>query len=250
MTNWLLLRGLTRDQRHWGDFPDQLAEALGARVVTIDPPGFGTQHTRPSPRSIPEIVDDIRSRFDPGDEKWSLLGISLGGMMALNWSSRYPDDFHRCVVVNTGGPAVFRLRGFNWGVLPVFAGRTLRTDLEHESAVLALTANNPILDRETLAHTWARYQSEARPLPASILAQALAAATFRLPHHIPIPLLILASKADRLAPYHMSERLAARYSAPLHLHDKAGHDLPLDDAPWVCDTIADWLPRNGPKADN
>ena len=25
---WLLLRGLTRDQRHWGDVPERLARAL------------------------------------------------------------------------------------------------------------------------------------------------------------------------------------------------------------------------------
>ncbi|MEC3917613.1 alpha/beta fold hydrolase [Nocardia sp. CDC160] len=245
MTNWLLLRGLTRDQRHWGEFPKRLSAALGSRVVTIDPPGFGTQNARPSPRSIPEIVDDIRARFEPGDEKWSVLGISLGGMMAMNWCARYPREFQRCVLVNTGGPAVFRLRGFNWGVLPVFAGRTLRTDLAHESAVLALTANNPALDVATLARTWARYQTEARPLPASILGQVMAAATFRLPQHIPIPLLILASKADRLAPYTMSERLAQRFAAPLRLHEKAGHDLPLDDADWVCASVADWLTAQG-----
>ncbi|APA98555.1 alpha/beta fold hydrolase [Nocardia seriolae] len=245
MTNWLLLRGLTRDQRHWGAFPEQLAETLGTRVVTVDPPGFGTQHTRPSPRSIPEIVDDIRARFEPGEEKWSVLGISLGGMMAMNWTSRFPRDFERCVLVNTSAPRVFRLREFNWGVLPVFAGRTVRTDLAHESAVLGLTSNGPAADLDTLAHTWAKYQADARPLTASILGQLAAAATFRLPQHIPIPLLILASKADRLAPYRMSERLADRFAAPLRLHDKAGHDLPLDDGAWVCDRVAEWQKDSG-----
>ncbi|MGW4243101.1 alpha/beta fold hydrolase [Nocardia sp. NPDC004722] len=241
MTNWLLLRGLTRDQRHWGEFPRQLSEALGTRVETIDPPGFGTEHARPSPRSIPEIVDDIRARFDGGGERWSVLGISLGGMMAMNWCARYPRDFERCVVVNTSGPALFRLREFNWGVVPVFAGRALRTDLAHESAVLGLTANSPALDLDSLARTWAQYQADARPLPASILGQLMAAATFRLPRQIPIPLLILASRADRLAPYQMSERLAERYCAPLRLHEAAGHDLPLDDAAWVCDNVDEWL---------
>lgn len=242
MTNWLLLRGLTRDQRHWEGFPDEFRTRLGATVRTIDPPGFGTQNTRTSPRSVPAITDDIRARFRPEGSEWSLLGISLGGMMAMDWCARYPDDFQRCVVVNTSARETLDLRRLNPRVLPVLAGRSFRSDHAHESAVLGLTSNSPRVDREALAHSWARYQQDARPSTASILGQLVAAATFRLPQRIPVPLLVLAAAGDRLAPHHMSEAIAARYGAPLHLHPDAGHDLPLDDAGWVLDRIADWLP--------
>lgn len=73
MTNWLLLRGFTRDQRHWGEFPEQLADALTTTVAVIDAPGFGTERRRRSPRSIDAITDDIRARFDPGAAAWSIL---------------------------------------------------------------------------------------------------------------------------------------------------------------------------------
>ncbi|MFB8278905.1 alpha/beta fold hydrolase [Nocardia colli] len=241
MTNWLLLRGLTRDQRHWGDFPGELAARLGVRVVTIDPPGFGTQNGHASPRTISAITDDIRSRFEPGNTEWSLLGISLGGMMALNWAHRYPQDFQRCVVVNTGAAALLRPHQLQFGLLSLIAGKQLRSVPAHEAAALRLTSNRPPTELAELATTWAQYQKEAAPLTTSVLAQLAAAATFRLPDRIPIPLLVLASKGDRLADYHMAERIAARFDASLRLHPDAGHDLPLDDGAWVSEQIAHWL---------
>lgn len=241
MTNWLLLRGLTRDQRHWGTFHDELAARLGVRVVTIDPPGFGTQNGRVSPRSISAITDDLRGRFDRGDDPWSLLGISLGGMLAMNWVNRYPEDFERCVVVNTGAPAVFRPHQMQFGLMSLIAGKRFRSLDAHEAAALKLTSNRPPDQLAELSTTWAQYQRDAAPLDASVLAQVAAAATFRLPTRIPVPLLVLASKGDRLADHHMSERIATRFDAPLRLHPDAGHDLTLDDSPWVCDQITNWL---------
>ncbi|MGX1806181.1 alpha/beta fold hydrolase [Nocardia sp. NPDC055321] len=241
MTNWLLLRGLTRDSRHWGDFPDELAARLGVRVLTIDPPGFGTQNGRISPRTISAITDDIRGRFDPGADHWSLLGISLGGMMAMDWARRYPRDFRRCVVVNTGAPALLRPHQLRTGLVSLVAGKQFRTMPAHEAAALALTSNRPRTELTELAATWARYQREAAPRTASALSQLTAAATFQLPEHITPPLLVLASRGDRLIDYRVAERIAARLDAPLRLHPDAGHDLPLDDGPWVCEQIADWV---------
>ncbi|MFE6858230.1 alpha/beta fold hydrolase [Nocardia sp. NPDC057668] len=241
MTNWLLLRGLTRDQRHWGQFHDELAARLGVRVVTIDPPGFGTRNGHVSPRSIAAITDDIRARFEPGDERWSLLGISLGGMMAMDWVARYPADFERCAVVNTAAPALFRPHQMGGGLVSLVAGKQFRSLDAHEAAALALSSNRPADELTELAATWARYQREAAPVSASALGQVAAAVTFRLPARIPVPLLVLTSAGDRLIDHRISRRLAARFDAPLRVHPDAGHDLPLDDGAWVCERIAEWL---------
>lgn len=218
-----------------------MAARLGGRVVTIDPPGFGTQNGRVSPRSIAAITDDIRARFEPGDDEWSLLGISLGGMMAMNWVARYPGDFRRCVVVNTGAAELIRPHQLRFGLASLIAGKRFRTVAAHEAAALRLTSNRPVEELAELAATWARYQREAGPLDASVLGQAAAAATFRLPARIPVPLLVLASKGDRLADYRMAERITARFGAASAVHPDAGHDLPLDDGPWVCEQIEKWL---------
>src|SRR5687768_6347135 len=60
ITRWLLLRGLSREQRHWCSFPEDLERATGARTLCLDLPGFGTEHARISPRTIALITDDVR----------------------------------------------------------------------------------------------------------------------------------------------------------------------------------------------
>src|SRR4029450_12531869 len=93
-----------RQKRRCGSLPEQLSAACGGeRVLCLDLPGFGTEHARRSPWSIAGIADDVRERFlvERGGDGWSVLGISLGGMVALDWCARHRGDFARCVTVNT-----------------------------------------------------------------------------------------------------------------------------------------------------
>ena len=57
MSNWVLLRGLTREHEHWGQFPAELAQAMpGARVVMPDLPGAGVLWRERSPCQVEAIV--------------------------------------------------------------------------------------------------------------------------------------------------------------------------------------------------
>ena len=61
---WILLRGLTRDSHHWGDFPRLFSERLhGARVLTLDLPGNGVLNTRPSPLRVEAVVAYCRAEL-------------------------------------------------------------------------------------------------------------------------------------------------------------------------------------------
>ena len=47
---WVMLRGLTREARHWGNFPAQLGDPVAQPVITLDLPGKATassMHLRP-----------------------------------------------------------------------------------------------------------------------------------------------------------------------------------------------------------
>jgi len=76
---------------------------------------------------------------------------------------------------------------------------------------------------------------------SNAMRQLLAAARFRAPEVAPpAPLLVLCSRGDRLVDPQCSIRLAAAWNARLAVHPTAGHDLPLDDGPWVAARVREW----------
>ena len=117
---WLLLRGLAREQRHWGAFRAALA-SQGAEVQCLDLPGAGTENDRKSPASIRGITEDLRERWrrTPREGAWGLCAVSLGGMVAMDWCGRHPDDFDALVLVNTSAANLsVPWRRMNLRVLP------------------------------------------------------------------------------------------------------------------------------------
>lgn len=252
MSTWVLLRGLMREQRHWGAFPAQLAQALpGAQLVTPDLPGNGVRHALRSPTRVAEMVSyvrhDLLTRGLP--PPYHLLALSLGGMAAVQWASQYPQELARCVLINTSmrpySPFHQRLRWHNY---PTIMKQLLTGGVaQQEAMILRLTSRLgssavPSAQRDELLRRWVGYQREYPVTQANALRQLLAAARFRAPATRPaVPLLILASQGDHLVDHRCSLRLAAAWQAPCKLHPSAGHDLPLDDGPWVAQRIADWL---------
>lgn len=241
MTRWLLLRGLSREKRHWEQFPQIFAESLGIQVECLDAPGFGTEFARTSPASISAITDDIRARLDRRGESWSLLSISLGGMIGLDWCSRYPGDFERAVVINSSTASTPVWQRFLPSSIPNLVLGRFRADVPREHAILAQTANNPDLDLDTLARRWAQYLQSQRPSSASVVRQIAAAVAFRMPRHIDTPLLILTALRDRIVSSSASHAIAIRYGAPIAVHPTAGHDIPLDDGAWIAEQVKQWI---------
>jgi len=251
MSTWVLLRGLMREQRHWGGFPARLAQALpDARIVTPDLPGNGERHRLRSPTRVAEMVEfcrrDLQARGLP--PPWHVLALSLGGMAAVEWASRYPQEVARCVLINTSmrpySPFYRRLR---WQNYPSILRQLAMGGVESQEAmILRMTSRQAAIaappPHEELLRRWIGYQREYPVTQANALRQLWSAARFRAPSARPdVPLLILASAGDRLVDHHCSLRLAAAWNAPCELHPNAGHDLPLDDGPWVAEAVAKWL---------
>jgi pimeloyl-ACP methyl ester carboxylesterase len=246
-THWLLLRGLVREKRHWEGFDERMAGNFpGSRVLCLDLPGVGTEHARPCPTSVNGMMEDIRQRFLPHRKDdgipWSILGLSLGGMITLEWCQRHPKDFRSAVVVNTSAanvaPPWKRLR---WRQYPRFLAIGLaRSVLEKERHILSFTLNRPDVDRTTLAQHWADYMQDAPIHPRVLLQQIAGAVRMRAPKELRVPTLLLASHGDRLVDPECSWQLARRLGAHLVMHRTAGHDLTLDDPNWVANQIRQW----------
>ena len=88
---------------------------------------------------------------------------------------------------------------------------------------------------------------QARPVSRSnALRQLMAAARYRAPLQAPVPrMLLLGSQNDGLVSGQCSQAIAQAWQVPLALHPSAGHDLPLDDGPWVLAQIRRWLAQEG-----
>lgn len=241
--SWLLLRGLARECRHWEGFPQRLSAALGEEVRCLDLPGAGQRHRERCSGRIGGIVEALRQSADL-PAPLNVLALSLGGMVALDWLSRYPGELHRLVLLNTSlgalSPPHHRLRPAN---LPSLLGLLARRDpLVRERRVLAMTSRRHG-DDEAMVRRWAGYARE-RPMAAgNVLRQLLAAARYRtLPALPPGALgLVLASAADGLVDHRCSRRLAARLGWPLRVHPGAGHDLALDAPEWVAAQVKAWV---------
>ena len=251
MTSWILLRGLMREQRHWGDFPARLAQALpDAQIVTPDLPGNGTRHAERSATRVADMVEacrrDLRARgLRP---PYALLALSLGGMVAVEWASRYPGEIERCVLINTSMRPYSRFhQRLRWQNYPAVLAQLARGGIERqERLILRLTSNGGGVQQErgTLLARWTAYQREYPVSRPNVLRQLASAARYRAPfERPPVPLLILASASDRLVDHRCSQRLAAAWNAPLSLHPGAGHDLPLDDGAWIVEQVTRWLPQ-------
>lgn len=235
--DWVLLRGLTREQRHWSP---AFLEALGrhGRLHLLDLPGVGTEAHRPSPTVLRGITDDLRARRPLGPGPWGLLTISLGGMVGMDWVARYPSDFTRVVLINTSASDLAPpWRRMQLQVVPTLARGLLGDRLARERAILIATTTTRGADR-ALAETWAAYATE-RPLHrGAAAAQLLAALRFRSPARLPVPSLVLVGQGDRLCAPSCGEGIAARYGSAIARHPTAGHDLPLDEPEWTAAQIA------------
>lgn len=256
MTTWILLRGLTRESAHWGGFPQTLSERLpGAEVVALDLPGNGSLHAEPSPVRIEAMTQRCLSRLRALGitPPWHLLAMSLGAMVAVDWAARHPHTLAGCVLVNTSlrpfSPWYRRLRPANYGALLALA-LLPRSSRMREETILRLTSRH-LATSAAVIDDWTQVR-EARPVsPANALRQLAAAARYRAPNRAPgVPLLALVGRGDTLVNPRCSRDLAQRWAADLVEHPSAGHDLPLDDGPWVADQVGRWLQRLEPQRDS
>ncbi len=248
MTTWVLLRGLMRETRHWGEFPGLFQGIIGARhVVTLDFPGNGRLHTQLSAASVAQMADYCHRELLKLDcpPPYNLLALSLGAMVAVSWNERHPSELENLVLINTSlspyNPFYHRLRPENY---PVLLGRLLLGSVvERESMVLDLTSSmTSNVDKQAILDQWIAYARECPITRANILRQLWAAARYRaLPAAPSASVLLLAGQQDRLVNVKCSIRLADEWGCPIRLHPAAGHDLPLDDGVWVSQQVRDWL---------
>ena len=247
MTTWVLLRGLTRERRHWGSFPAQLQSALpGARIIALDLPGNGVLNTLRSPSTVAAMVQDMRSELQRQGiaPPCHLLAMSLGGMVAIDWAARYPNEITGAVLINTSAG---RVQPFHQRLRPSAWPQLLRAALPGLGAeacehFIARLTSQRLATSAAAPPEWVACRHSHPVSRANAWRQLLAALRFEAPRPPPAaPLLLLSSAGDRLVDPRCSRRLAQAWGAAHAEHPTAGHDLAFDDADWVVQALRTWL---------
>jgi pimeloyl-ACP methyl ester carboxylesterase len=248
-STWVLLRGLMRESRHWGEFPMQFQNGMDAQnVVTLDFPGNGNLYAQASSNTVAEMANHCRTQLKQLGyaPPYRVLALSLGAMVAVEWSRLHPVELERMVLINTSlapySPFYQRLRPANYPAL--FRFLLSGSVAQREKLILRLTStqDRTELQREKLLEHWTSYARECPVTRANILRQLQAAMSYRAAPTTPaVPVLLLAGQNDQLVNVKCSITLAQQWGCAIKLHPTAGHDLPLDDGFWVAQQVKKWL---------
>jgi pimeloyl-ACP methyl ester carboxylesterase len=246
--NIFLLRGLVREKEHWGDFKSKVQEAFpDAKIITPEIQGVGQYVDNISPNNFPEMIEFMRSNhneFFCADQENVLMAMSMGGMITRQWIEMYPTDFKRVILVNTSfkgiNPLFNRLKPA--GILNFFKIFLSPGVEAREKSIIKMVSNNS-QNHPQIIKEWIGIQNLRPVKRASFVNQIKAALTFAPPQTWPgnLPLLILAGKKDRLCSYKSSQKLHQVWGGQYLEHPTAGHDLPIDDGPWLVEKMKRWM---------
>ena len=251
MTTWVLLRGLMREQRHWGEFPALFQAAMkGQKIVTLDFPGNGTLHAQASASRVEDMAEHCRTHLTQSGHTppYRVLALSLGAMVAVAWAQAHPEELEKVVLINTSlaphNPFHHRLRPQNYPALLRFL--MLGTIAKREALILRITSKQAGTERATdILEKWVSYARQYPISRSNILRQLMAAMRYRAPAAAPdVPTLLLAGAQDSLVNPQCSLALAKKWACAIRVHPDAGHDLPLDDGAWVVKQVKGWLDFN------
>lgn len=255
----VLIRGLTRESRHWGllaspngPLARQLAllpDPAMREIVTLDLPGNGLFCDQRSPTSVSEMVELARARLraDGHTPPYTLVAMSLGAMVATDWAQRYPAEAWRLILINTSlrpyAALYFRLRPRSW--LPLARAGLRWANPLHTERIERIIHRLTCKRLDTLEADvagWSQIHRTAPVSPGNAFRQLWAAARFRADAEPPrCRTLLLSGAGDTLVHPQCSSAIARQWRAGHYQHPWAGHDLPHDDPDWVSARIAGWL---------
>lgn len=240
----LFLRGLTREKGHWNGLPEAYSKETGIPTFSIDLPGAGEFFTMNSPFFLDDYVEFLREKIKERSADQTpllLIGISMGGMIALRWSILYPKEVHAVCTINTSAKNLsksnerFNLKEWK-KLLSILLSQTAE---KKEALILDLTTNLISLEeKRSIQKKFTLIQKEHPVSKRSSLAQLYAAQQFSIDEIPLVPVKVIYSKGDKLVQGECSEKLAQFLKASLAVHPHAGHDLPLDDPHWLLSELA------------
>ena len=235
----LLIHGMAGSSTTWRQVIPELSRRF--TVVAPDLPGHGRSDKPPGDYSLGAFASSLRDLLVAlGHEHATVVGQSLGGGIAMQFSYQYPERCERLVLVGSGGLGrevnrllqLLTLPGSDT-VLRLASATPVRAAIEFLGALAARVGLHP---SPVSAELWRSYASLAdhetraaflRTLRAVVDArgQAVSAAN-RLHLAAALPTLILWGDADRIIPVeHAHAAHASIEGSELVIFEGVGHYL-------------------------
>jgi esterase len=231
----VLLHGFTSHARSWDAFAEAMTDRY--RVLALDQRGHGETGWAPADAyGVDEMAEDLTAFITAlGLERFSLVGLSMGGMVAMNYAGRRPEELAALVIVDIGPEIVAAgssriQQGLE--ASDVFASR--------DEAFAAARAVNP---RPPEAHhrhrvdaslmrtadgAWTYRYDRALRSPSALRLRDREAA-WRSCADIAVPTqLIRGSLSDILSPEVAARMMETIPNAVFALVEDSGHAVPLD----------------------
>jgi 3-oxoadipate enol-lactonase len=222
----LLIHGLGYDRAGWGPALGILADRF--RVVSFDNRGVGESDAPPGPYSTAEMAADARAVLDDaGVEQAHVVGTSLGGMIAQEFASRFPERV-ASLVLNATTPAGVAAFAMPQRSVERFAAFAEDPSLENLRGLVENSLSEwTVTSRPQLVEQIFRYRVDHLPRLEPWLAQAAAGRTFSLQAALPAPrtsTLVIQGIDDNVVDYRNAELLTqAIPGAELVLVPRMGH---------------------------
>ncbi|PKG78599.1 alpha/beta hydrolase [Shewanella sp. Actino-trap-3] len=252
MTTLVLLRGLMRDSRHWNGFDQRLSQQA-VNVISVDLPGNGVLVNQVSPGKMQDYCDAVWQQIDaallkqgtpPSQVNLVLVGLSMGGMLALTMAAQCRSRVQHVVLINSSAanlsPWYYRFQC--WGLMMSLAHALLSvvrpylpgqnqggTDRGHwlEATVLDFTSRHFGQSIEVI-NAWSLLRLQSHTSFINGLRQLYASARFHSPVLQGTCVSVIVANQDKLANPKCSEQLALFYQTQLLKIDDCGHDASLD----------------------
>ncbi len=221
----VLIRGLGSDLQAWALQVPALAKHF--RVITYDNRGAGRTNAPDKPYSIAGMADDLATLLtELKIEKASVLGYSMGGMIAQEFALKYPNKLDKLILLASSA----KLDGYSRVVVqnminirrsnmsrdqiarssaPFIYSAELLNDTDRFERAVQATVDNPYLQQD---HAFIRQAQAILGFDASARSGDIKAST-----------LVVAAADDSLLPPRHSEALSKLISGSKLVTLQGGH---------------------------
>jgi pimeloyl-ACP methyl ester carboxylesterase len=245
----VLLHGYTGHARSWDEFAAAMSTRF--RVLALDQRGHGeTQWAPATAYGTTEMVQDTQAFVQAmGLKDFLLLGLSMGGIVAIGYSGLAPPELERLVIVDIAPEiAASGLQRIQQNVArsDVFDSREAAFERAHKDNPIPPQAHQRRRVYESLMRTddgsWTYRYDPALRDTSNPRERTSAADGWKLVENINVPTLLLRGELSNILDRDVAEKMVdTLQDGKLVEIEGSGHPVPLDKPDEFLQAVDAWL---------